>query len=388
MHEEFDYSPVSALWENQSRILMRVEEGGRLEEVLDDIVKLVEEQSSGEVIASILLVSEDGKSLVMGGAPSLPDAYNAAIHGIAIRQGAGSCGTAAAIGEPVYVSDISSDPLWTDFRQLAEEHGLAACWSVPIRGTGGKVIGTFANYHRTPRAPSAGERARINMLGQTAAIAIERDRLRQIRARAQEDREMLTMELSHRVKNAFTLASALVTMSSVEASGKDDLVETITGRLLALSRAHDLAIEHRQSDSVRHDLRKLIEVVLKPYGPGDGRINFEIEGPDIAISGDAVRAFALSIHELATNSAKYGAFSSPQGHVSVRWRVDEEGLVLTWEEMANRDLDPPGEPGFGTVLMKDSIERQLAGTAHTEWSRQGMTTVFTVPLGKLSLDED
>ncbi|MGR3436655.1 MAG: GAF domain-containing protein [Shimia sp.] len=114
---------------------------------------------------------------------------------MSIGDGAGSCGTAAFTRAPVFVTDIATDPLWKDFRDLALPHGLAACWSVPIRATDGSVIGTFANYYPEPREPSDEDMAAINILGQTAGVAVERHRAELFRLRV-EGRAKLAMQRS------------------------------------------------------------------------------------------------------------------------------------------------------------------------------------------------
>src|SRR6202007_2448701 len=92
-----------------------------------------------------------------GAGPSLPTKYAEAIDGAVIGPSVGSCGTAAYRAEPVIVSDIATDPLWADFRDLASAHELRACWSTPILSSAGKVLGTFAIYYREPRSPSSEE---------------------------------------------------------------------------------------------------------------------------------------------------------------------------------------------------------------------------------------
>jgi GAF domain-containing protein len=122
-----------------------------LAEILDSLCRLVEAQA-GDVLASILLV--EGDRLRHGGAPSLPKAYTDAINGTVIGPSAGSCGTAAYRAEPVIVEDIATDPLWAEYRDLALRHSLRACWSTPVFSSQGKVIATFAMYHRKPRRPT------------------------------------------------------------------------------------------------------------------------------------------------------------------------------------------------------------------------------------------
>ena len=122
--------------------------GDTLEHVLNRHLLTVERMSDRELLTSILLVSCDG-TLSHGAAPKLPRAYREAIDGTKIGPCAGSCGTAAYFGRPVYVADIASDPLWDDYRHHALPHGLRSCWSTPIRDSNGSLIGTFAIYRRT-----------------------------------------------------------------------------------------------------------------------------------------------------------------------------------------------------------------------------------------------
>src|SRR5205809_2017911 len=150
-----------------------VAKGDSLSDILDILCLLVEEQSSG-VLASILLMDANGKQLRHRSAPHLTKAYTEAIHGAFIGPAVGSCGTAAYRAEQVIVSDIATDPLWADFRDLALAHSLCACWSTPIFSSEGKVIGTFAMYYREPRSPSPREQETIKHITHLAGIAIQR----------------------------------------------------------------------------------------------------------------------------------------------------------------------------------------------------------------------
>jgi hypothetical protein len=147
-----------------------------LEQTLGELIRIVESTSSTGVLGSILLLDADGKHLRHGAAPSLPRAYIQAIDGAEIGACAGSCGTAAYMGAAVFVSDIATDPLWADYKDLALPHGLRACWSIPILTRGRKVLGTFAMYHREPREPTVRDLMLVDMITQTAALVIDRER--------------------------------------------------------------------------------------------------------------------------------------------------------------------------------------------------------------------
>jgi len=162
-----------ALIAGENRVLEMVAKGDSLADILDNLCLMVEEQSTG-VLASILLMDPNGKQLRHGGAPNLPKTYTEAIDGSFIGPSVGSCGTAAYRAEQVIASDIATDPLWVDFRELALSHSLRACWSTPIFSSEGKVIGTFAMYYREPRSPSSREQDTIKHITHLAGIAIQR----------------------------------------------------------------------------------------------------------------------------------------------------------------------------------------------------------------------
>ena len=170
----------------QGQVLQRIAANAPLSEVLNRLVLLIEAQSP-DMVCSILLLSDDGDHIRHGAAPSLPEDYVKAIDGSAIGPKQGSCGTAMYRGEPVIVTDIFTDPLWDDFRALAEPTGLRACWSTPILSGRGKVLGSFAMYYREPRTPTGEEANLTEVATRIAALAIEHHAAREILARTQAE---------------------------------------------------------------------------------------------------------------------------------------------------------------------------------------------------------
>ena len=157
----------------ETQVLEQVATGRPPAEVFRVLVEGMERLFPGS-LASLLLL--EGTRLHVAMAPSLPETYNAAIEGTEIGPERGSCGRAAALGITVIAEDIASAPPWRDFRHLAEPHGLRACWSVPIRGSNGAVLGTFAVYHREPRRPEPRELSLAERAGVLAGIVLERER--------------------------------------------------------------------------------------------------------------------------------------------------------------------------------------------------------------------
>ncbi|TAF57123.1 MAG: PAS domain S-box protein [Oscillatoriales cyanobacterium] len=161
----------------QKQILEMIAQGATLGDTLNTLVEIIEQQSR-DVMGSILILAPDGKHLLHGAAPSLPESYNAAIND--------RC-------EQVIVTDIASDPLWQDFRDLALSFGLRACWSTPIVSSGGQVLGTFGMYYAQPRTPQNFELQLIESVRHLAGIAIERKQ-------AEESLKQLNEELENRVE--------------------------------------------------------------------------------------------------------------------------------------------------------------------------------------------
>ncbi|MFD5714535.1 GAF domain-containing protein [Streptomyces pharetrae] len=186
-----------------------------LHEVLDGMCRTIEELSP-EVIVSVLLADPDGRRLRHGVAPGLPDFYNEAIDGIAAGEGVGSCGTAAHRRRTVIVSDIATDPLWEDFRDLAGHAGLAACWSTPILARDGGLLGTFAMYHRTPRAPQESDLALARVFADTAALAIERHHAERARLAADAREKAARDDLAFLLAASTALAGRLDERQTLE----------------------------------------------------------------------------------------------------------------------------------------------------------------------------
>jgi diguanylate cyclase (GGDEF)-like protein/PAS domain S-box-containing protein len=157
----------------RSHILELLIDDLTLQNVLDEIVLGVE-KFNPEMLCSILLIDKEGKHLTNASSSSLPTFYKAAIDGIEVAIGVGSCGTSAFTGQLVIVEDIANHPFWKDFKELAESSGLAACWSQPIFAPNGKILGTFAIYHRQPHTPSEADIKLIEQTANLASIAIER----------------------------------------------------------------------------------------------------------------------------------------------------------------------------------------------------------------------
>jgi signal transduction histidine kinase len=232
-----------ALVAGEKRLLEMIAKGGALEPMLDALCHYGEELS-GNVLVSILLVSGDGRRLRHGAAPSLPKAYIEAIDGALIGPCAGSCGTAVNRQEPVVVSDISTDPLWVDYRHLALPHGLRACWSTPIFSTAREVLGTFALYSREPGNPTREQRNVIEQITHLAAVAIERERAEEALHRSEEG-----LRASAQVARGQTEALTRTLDALAKESAPDRLVEHVLRTITEQLEAHSSSVWLRNEDT-------------------------------------------------------------------------------------------------------------------------------------------
>jgi PAS domain S-box-containing protein len=174
-----DRKRAEMLLNGEKRLLEMIARGDSRALVLESLCRLVEELVSGS-LSSILLLDPNTNCLRHGAAPSLPTKYAEAIDGSAIGPSVGSCGTAAYRKQTVIVSDIATDPLWSDFRELALAHGLRACWSTPILSSAGNVWGTFAIYYRAPCSPTPQDHNVLEQITHLASIAFERGQAEEV----------------------------------------------------------------------------------------------------------------------------------------------------------------------------------------------------------------
>ncbi|HEU5035322.1 MAG TPA: SpoIIE family protein phosphatase [Mycobacteriales bacterium] len=181
----------------QLEVLTRIVAGVPLAVALEELLLAVEAVSAEGMLGSVLLFDPDGQRLLHCAAPSLPDFYNEAIDGIRIGPAVGSCGTAAHFREQVIVEDVLTDERWVDFRELAVSAGLRACWSTPIIGTAGELLGTFAMYYPQPQHPSRSDLALINVLVRTVTMVVERSRADEAREQALAEQRAAALTLQH-----------------------------------------------------------------------------------------------------------------------------------------------------------------------------------------------
>ena len=193
------------------------------------------------------------------------------------------------------------------------------------------------------------------------------------RKESEERQALLAREVDHRARNALAVIQSIIRLTRSEKI--DQYVASVEGRIGALSRAHTLLSEARWQSV---DLVRLVEEELAPFQTDQaGRIL--IKGPRIALAPPIAQTFALALHELATNAAKYGALSSRSGQLSLMWEAIDDGLQVEWTESGGPPTKAPTARGFGTRVIKDCVEQQLGGRASFDWRPEGLHCSLSIP---------
>lgn len=235
-----------------------------------------------------------------------------------------------------------------------QDLSVIAYLGIPLRTPDGHVIGSLCAIHRAPRAWTESDRAALKDFAGIVENAIA---LRMHSAKAEilaEKNKLLAHEFNHRAKNLLAVVRSLINLSAREAGSREELIETLAGRIDAYGFAHD-ALTNAHTTL---DLKSLLDQLLAPYQPALNA--FAASGPAVELSTDQVTAVCLIIHELATNSAKYGALKSLKTPV-VSWTCDSAHTRVVWQEATELPENAKaGGQGFGTQLIAVSA-RKLGG---------------------------
>ena len=197
------------------------------------------------------------------------------------------------------------------------------------------------------------------------------------RKEAEERQALLMREVDHRAKNALAVVQSVIRLT--RADNPQDFVAIIEGRIGAIAHAHTLLAESSWTSA---SLRRLLERELAAYGLE----RIELSGEDVVLHPEAAQPFALALHELATNAAKYGALSQPAGRLQLSWRQDEaaRGLRLTWREAGGPAVQPPTRLSFGSTLIGLAVRDQVGGTVEKTWHPQGLVCELLIPRTRLA----
>ena len=199
---------------------------------------------------------------------------------------------------------------------------------------------------------------------------------------AQERQELMIAELNHRVRNILSLVRGLVAQSKDTATNVEEFASVLGGRVQALARAHDQITSLNWAPVA---LKALVESEAGAYlGSRAGRI--KMGGPEVALDPKAFATLALVVHEMMTNSAKYGALADSTGQVEIAWKIDRNSsLVIDWKESGGPPVQPPSRRGFGTTIIERSIPFDLKGDAELRFDLLGVHAKFVIPANYVEL---
>lgn len=196
---------------------------------------------------------------------------------------------------------------------------------------------------------------------------------------AQGHRALLAREMSHRVKNTLASLQSVIAQTLRRSSSLEEAGRTISARIYAMAAANDLLTTENFGST---GIRDLVLRTLSPFGIEDGQ-RFILDGPDLRLPPQVTIAYALALHELATNATKYGALSTENGSVTIRWTSESNSLLkLVWHERGGPPVHTPSVPSFGTELIQRVLASELGGKAEIEYRRSGVVFTAVSPVGR------
>lgn len=281
-------------------------------------------------------------------------------------------------GEILVASDIAAEPGLASEADRYAAAAIRALIEVPLLRRG-ELAGLVYAHADAPRAWSAGETDFVREVAGRVSVALAR-------MQAEEQQRFLNRELSHRLKNTLTMAQAIASQTLRNVTDIATVKDALVARLVALGKAHDILLSGEGQGAA---LEAVVAGALAIHDDGEpGRIR--LSGPPIEVGPKAALSLALMIHELATNAAKYGAFSVPGGRVGVNWTVSpgdaqaaEPVVTMTWTERGGPPVAAPSRKGFGSRLIERGLSGAVGGETQTLYAPEGVTCRIRAPLSGL-----
>ncbi|HEY0441108.1 MAG TPA: HWE histidine kinase domain-containing protein [Xanthobacteraceae bacterium] len=307
-----------------------------------------------------------------------------------LSPGDGLPGRVWQSGEPLWIADLASDPVFLR-REAALAAGVRSAVLFPIVSQGRMIaIVEFFTELRTEYDPDLAltlraiadqvgrvferrqaEHARRELYAQAQAELQER-------RKAEEQLRLLLAELNHRVKNMLAVVTGIAAQTARNSRSIAAFSEKFMARLASLGRAHTLLTARNWQST---PLNRLMEELLAPYAePEDGHVS--IAGPRVSLLPKSALAMSMILHELVTNATKFGALSVPEGRLAVEWSVvpgDPDRVRLNWRETGLQGLAKPRRTGFGTRMIEASVRHELGGTVAVTYAPVGIRYELEFP---------
>lgn len=330
------------------RLSLRLGEVSKLSEGLTDVLKTAAELVGAD-LGSAQLVNRDGQLEMVGQlgfGPRILESF-----AVVSLQDCSTCAAALNRRARVIVPDLRNDGDFAEIATALRSYGALGAVSTPILDKAGNVLAMFSVYWKEEHEPDDRELANLDLCAELAGRHVERSVSAEAMHAHEQRQRLLMRELAHRGKNLLQIVQAIARRSL---SGERTLTEArdiFIGRLGALSRTYDILTEE-SAESVQ--LKDIVIESLRSHGE---RVN--VRGPAILVPARKAQTLALVIHELATNAAKYGALSVPAGRVEIAWDISNDHFSLKWSEIAGPPAKPPKKPGFGSVIIKSVVGKEL-----------------------------
>jgi two-component sensor histidine kinase len=279
---------------------------------------------------------------------------------------------------------IDAQPAWSDFPIIVLTHRGGGAERNPAAGRFIQALGNISFLERPFHPTTLVSMVQTALRGRRRQYEA-RERLETLRSAVsrqaidQEHLRLMVNELNHRVKNTLATVQSIVAQTM---RGEDiplHVRETLTSRILALSKAHDVLTDEQWAGA---NLREVAHHAAQPFRTGAGDSRLMLKGPEVRLPPKMAIAVALAFHELATNAVKYGALSSSEGRVDFSWRVVGDELRIKWEESGGPPVTPPTRRGFGTRLIQQGLAADLQGSVALTYPPTGVVCHIVARLGE------
>lgn len=277
---------------------------------------------------------------------------------------------------PFVVPDAHLDPRFAGTPLVIGPPFIRFYAGIPLIAPSGHALGTLCVIDRTPRTLSEQQMRMLAILARQAMTQIELGKALELSRAAHAETERLrasqheiAMEMAHRVKNTLAIVQSIVAQTLRRTDSLANAREAIDARLLALARAQDVLSLAAMDDI---DARTLILAALGPHMQGEDDTRFSLTGNALQLGSRQALGLALGLHELATNSTKYGALSVASGTVTLTWSGSDDDCTLIWQESGGPQVTPPATRGFGSTLIERIVAGYFEGQATLAFEREGV----------------
>lgn len=312
---------------------------------------------------SLAVVSQDGTSRVIGYYPASPLTKGLYVSaGVAVEEVMGPINRISAISILIGILTMATAVI---AGQIANTRF--------IRRPFARLIGTVNAWQAGDTTVRTGLQRDASEFGEAGrALDGFMDQLLAARAQrqiAEEQRGLLLREHDHRMKNLIATVQAIA-RQTFRGRGQDDNVRVFNGRLGAMAKAHEVLLSGGLTAA---SVTELIRTAVAPFDDAN-HIRFNLSGPDFDLADKTATALAMALHELSTNAAKYGALSTPEGKVDIRWSLDDTGKTFTidWVETGGPPVTAPANTGFGTTMIRSVLAQQISGTVDIDYRPDGI----------------